>query len=247
MNTLFLVLFTLVAHRGGALLENENTIPAFTNAIEMGVDMIEIDVHQTSDGALVVCHDPTLDRTTDTCGKIEEMTLEQVLAARVKDFRTGEVLDYGIPTLQEVLDLAKGRCGVLLEIKRNRKGQYPGIEEKVLGEVNAAGMHDDVIIQSFDDMVVFTTNSLDPTARVEKLIFCRLPFGLCFDGGIRGFSFQKYDCCASINPMGSLIGKGFVKAAHKAGKEVKIWTINDPSKVIEGVDGVITNRPDLFL
>ncbi|MBQ4285207.1 MAG: hypothetical protein II720_01960 [Bacteroidales bacterium] len=237
----------IIAHRGGALIGNENTLSCFEKGIRAGADMIELDVHLTKDGAVVVCHDPDLKRTTDTKGAIEDMTLEQFKAAKALDRETGEVTDESLPTLEEVFRLVDGRCGILLEIKKFRKGQYEGIEKACLDLINAYGLHDDVTMQSFDDSVVEKIHELDPTMRVEKLIFCRLPFGLCFDGGIRRFSFKKYHYCAAINPMGSLIGKKFIRDAHKAGKEVKIWTINKPSKAKEGADGIITNRPDLFV
>lgn len=236
----------IVAHRGGALIGNENTLSCFEKGIRTGADMIELDVHLTADGEVVVCHDPDLKRTTDTKGAIEEMTLKQFKAARALDRESGEVTDEALPTLAEVFELVGDRCGILLEIKKFHKGQYEGIERKCLDLIGQYGLHDKVVMQSFDDSVVETVHALDPTMRVEKLIFCRLPFGLCFDGGIRRFSFKKYDYCTGINPMGRLTSKRFIRDAHAAGKEVKIWTINDPKDVKPGVDGIITNRPDLF-
>ena len=236
----------IVAHRGGALIGNENTLSCFEKGIAAGADMIELDVHLTADGEVVVCHDPDLKRTTDTQGAIEKMTLAQFKAARALDRETEEPTGEALPTLAEVFKLVGDRCGILLEIKKFHKGQDEGIEQKCLDLIAEYNLHDRVTMQSFDDSVVETVHALDPSMRVEKLIFCRLPFGLCFDGGLRRFSFRKYDYCAGINPMGKLIGKRFVRDAHAAGKEVKIWTINDPKDVVPGVDGIITNRPDLF-
>ena len=236
----------IVAHRGGASIGNENTLSCFEKGIAAGADMIELDVHLTADGEVVVCHDPDLKRTTDVQGAIEKMTLEEFKRARALDRETGEPTGEALPTLAEVFGKVGDRCGILLEIKKFHKGQYEGIEQKCLDLIGQYGLHDRVVMQSFDDSVVEKIHSLDPTMRVEKLIFCRLPFGLCFDGGIRRFSFKKYDYCTGINPMGKLIGRRFVRDAHAAGKTVRIWTVNDPKKVIEGVNGIITNRPDLF-
>ena len=222
----------IVAHRGGALIGNENTLSCFEKGIQTGADMIELDVHLTRDGEVVVCHDPDLKRTTDTQGPIEEMTLSQFKAARALDRESGQVTDEALPTLAEVFELVDGRCGILLEIKKFHKGQYEGIEQKCLDLIGQYGLHDKVVMQSFDDSVVETVHALDPTMRVE--------------GGIRRFSFKKYDYCSGINPMGRLTSKRFIRDAHAAGKEVKIWTINDPKDVKPGVDGIITNRPDLF-
>ena len=122
----------VVAHRGGALIGNENTLSAFESGIRAGADLIELDVHLTADSVVVVCHDPTLNRTTDRKGRISELTLEQFKQARALDRETGKPTDEALPTLSEALDLIKGRAGVLLEIKKFRKGKYDGIEEKVL-------------------------------------------------------------------------------------------------------------------
>lgn len=245
--TILLLMFEVIAHRGGALIGNENTLSAFQNAIEMGVDMIELDVHQTADGQLVVCHDEKLNRTTDKKGRIEDMTLECFKQAHALDRNTGKPTDETLPTLAEALEVAKGRCRVLLEIKRSHDGQYEGIEAAVLKMIEAFGMHDEVVVQSFDDAVIETVHAIDSTIRVEKLIFCRLPFGYCLDGHITKFSFEKYAYVASINACYLLVGKKFVRDCHRARKEVKIWTVNKPKQIIDGVDGVISNRPDLML
>lgn len=106
-----------IAHRGARKFAPENTIPAFEKAIEMGMDYIEIDVRATSDGALVLSHDSTVDRMTGETGKVAEMTL-----AQIKELDAGKAFggDYGgtrIPTLQETLELARGRIGIYLDLK----------------------------------------------------------------------------------------------------------------------------------
>ena len=236
----------VVAHRGGALIGNENTLSAFENGIAAGADYIELDAHLTADSVVVVCHDPTLDRTTDRKGKICDMTLEQFKQARALDRETGEPTDEALPTLAEALDLIKGRAGVLIEIKKFKKGRYDGIEERVLKLLEERGMRDDVICQSFDDDVIEKIHSLDPGLRVEKLIFCTLPFGICFDGGFTKFSFDKYSWCSSINVYYKFASDKFIRRCHEAGLEVKVWTVNDPKDLKPTVDAVITNRPDLF-
>ena len=236
----------VVAHRGGALIGNENTLSAFESGIRAGADLIELDVHLTADSVVVVCHDPTLNRTTDRKGRISELTLEQFKQARALDRETGKPTDEALPTLSEALDLIKGRAGVLLEIKKFRKGKYEGIEEKVLKLIEEKGMHDDVICQSFVDEVIEKIHSLDPSVRVEKLIFCTLPFGNCFDTGFTSFSFEKYSYCSSINVYYKFASDAFIKQCHNAGLEVKVWTVNELKNLNPNVDGVITNRPDLF-
>ena len=236
----------VVAHRGGALIGNENTLSAFESGIRAGAEYIELDVHLTADSVVVVCHDPTLNRTTDRKGRICDLTLEQFKQARALDRETGKATDETLPTLAEALDLIKGRAGVLLEIKKYRKGRYDGIEKKVLELIEERGMHDDVICQSFDDEVIERIHSLDPSVRVEKLIFCTLPFGLCFDGSIRRFSFEKYSWCSSVNVYYKFASSRFIRKCHSAGLEVKVWTVDELKDLNPEVDAVITNRPDLF-
>lgn len=237
---------SITAHRGGADLGNENTLSCIDLGIKAGADVIEIDIHQTKDGKLIVCHDETINRTTNRKGKIEDLTFDEIREARIVG-KSGEVTDEGLPTLGEVLAFVKDRCLLLVEIKLNHKGQYPGIAQKTLDTINAYGMHDQVIIQSFNDDVLEEISKTDSTIRLEKLIFCRLPFGRCFDGKITTFSFEKYQHVASINACASLISKRFVKQAHLAGKEVRIWTVDKYSKLIPLVDGIITNDPALFV
>lgn len=237
---------TITAHRGGAKLGNENTLSCIERGIASGAELVEIDVHLTKDGQVVVCHDPSIDRTTTGKGMIEDMTLEQVRSFKIKD-AAGQETQECIPTLEEVLELINGRCMLLLEIKLNHKDQYPGISRKAIDAVNAAGMHDKTIFQSFNDIILEDVHALDPTLRVEKLIVCRLPFGLCFDGRLTRFSFDKYAYAAAINPCVKVTSQRFVKDAHKAGKEVRIWTVDKWSRLIPHVDGIITNDPEMFV
>lgn len=242
----------VIAHRGGALLGNENSISCLENGMRLGSDMVEIDVHMTSDGELVVCHDPTIDRTTDGKGAIAAMTLDSLRQFHILDSRTGMPTEEMIPTLGEVLALvATGRergfdCGLLLEVKR-KKGQYEGIEGRILQCLRDYDALSWTIIQSFNDSVIENVHALDPDIPVEKLIVCRLPFGLALDGGIVRYDLKKkYAYVSGINTK--MVSKGMVKRCHEAGKTVRVWTVNDPKKAPKfKVDGIITNRPDLFV
>ena len=238
--------FTVTAHRGGAFLGNENTVSCILKGIATGADAVEIDVHQSADGALIVCHDPTLDRTTDHGGRIEDLTLAEIRQARIKDAE-GNLYDETVPTLEEVLAVVKGQSNLLLEVKRNRKDQYPGIEARILAAIDAAQMRESTVFQSFDDLVLENFHALDPTLRLEKLLVMRLPFGLCFDMHLTRFSLKKYHYIASFNIHHRFATRRFIRRMHAAGKEVKVWTVNDASKLPAGIDGVITNDPRLFL
>ena len=116
------------AHRGGSLLWAENSLLAFRNAVALGADYLEFDVHLSKEGEPVVIHDPTLERTTTGSGPVRGKTLAELRALRLRD-RNAQVADETIPTLDEVVRVAAaGNRRMLLEIKVDERGQrYPGI------------------------------------------------------------------------------------------------------------------------
>jgi len=120
------------AHRGGAALWPENSLLAFRNALALGADFLELDVHLSRDDEVMVIHDATLDRTTDGSGPVRERTAAELRALHLKD--RGAPTAEPVPTLDEVVALAAaGQRQMLLEIKTDdRKRRYPGIEEKVM-------------------------------------------------------------------------------------------------------------------
>jgi len=236
----------IIAHRGGAGLGIENTLSCIEKGIACGADMIEIDVHLTKDGHLLVCHDQTVDRTTNGKGKISEMTLEEIRKLSVVD-ASGLPTEEHLPTLTEVLEMIDGRVTLLIEIKRTKK-IYQGIEEKVVNEIEKFQASSWVIIQSFNDSVLENIHAINPQQRLEKLIICKfwgLPF--IFDGTITKFNFKKYNYVSSFNIFFKSASPRFIKNIHKQGKEVKIWTLDEPEKTPNlPVQGVITDRPDLW-
>ena len=238
----------VVAHRGGASLGIENSLSCIEKGIATGADMIEIDVHMSLDGALVVCHDPSVDRTTDGSGLIREMSLAQLMSLSLVHPDTGEVSkDEHLPLLEDVLEAIKGRCGLLLEVKRGKNDWYPGIEKAIIAAVDAAGVRDQVVVQSFNDSVLENFHALDPSLPLEKLIVAPLPFGLWIDTRIQARNREVFSFVQSVNVHHSFAGRAFIRKMHEAGKKVKVWTVNRVSALPAGVDGVITNDPALFI
>ncbi len=227
----------IVAHRGGAFLGPENTLGCIERGLETGSDWIEIDVHLSADGKIVVCHDDCVDRTTNGEGVISGMDYNQIRSLKVID-SDGNLTDEYIPLLEEVLDIIRGKAKLLLEIKRT-KNSLDGIEQACLECIRSRGMSDDVIVQSFDDDVIERVHSLDPSVRVEKLLHIGLPIF---------FDFEKYDYVSSFNVCHSFLSDAFINKAHKRGKEVKVWTLNKYNKSLyRKVDGIITNDPQVFI
>lgn len=226
----------IIAHRGGAGLGNENTLSCISKGLSYGPDMIEIDVHLTSDCEVVVCHDPYIDRTTDSKGIISEMTLKEVKAAHIVD-ASGNSTNEKIPTLREVIEHIGGRAAILLEIKREDDTD-DGLERFCLDIIYEYGLQGSIVVQSFNDIVLERFHTMDPSIRLEKLLFVR-PFNMTEVASktwISGYNIYYR----------GLVTKRFVDRMHKMGKEVKVWTIKKPSQIPCGnMDGIITDRPDL--
>lgn len=233
----------IVAHRGGAALGMENSLSCIEKGIAAGADMVEIDIHLTADNQVVVCHDRTVNRTTNGKGKIAEMTWGEIQQLRLLD-KEGKPSNETLPTLEQVLDLCRDRCNLLIEIKK-KKDLYVGIEALADSLVKQHGMQNQVVFQSFNDDVLFKLHEIDPTLRLEKLLFYKTG-SLLFDGTFSSYSAEKYSFVASFNILNAFASQRFIRKMHEADKEVKVWTVNKPKKVPVGVDGVITNRPDLF-
>lgn len=249
MNKLLIAMSVLtsiiIAHRGGALLGTENSLSCIEKGIQTGAHMVEVDLHLTADKRIVVCHDQSVNRTTNGQGKIEEMTLEEIQRLRILN-HDGSVSNETIPTLEQVLDLCKGRCPLLLEIKKKRDDQYLGIEALADSIVKSYQMEKEVVFQSFNDDVLFKLHAIDPTLRLEKLLIVRMG-NVLIDNSFSKFSWEKYDFVASFNIFHGFATDRFINDMHAHGKEVKVWTVDDPAKAPTKADGIISDRPDLFI
>ncbi len=249
MNKLLIAMSVLtsiiIAHRGGALLGTENSLSCIEKGIQTGAHMVEVDLHLTADKRIVVCHDQSVNRTTNGQGKIEEMTLEEIQRLRILN-HDGSVSNESIPTLEQVLDLCKGRCPLLLEIKKKRDDQYLGIEALADSIVKSYQMEKEVVFQSFNDDVLFKLHAIDPSLRLEKLLIVRMG-NILIDNSFSKFSWEKYDFVASFNIFHGFATDRFINDMHAHGKEVKVWTVDDPAKAPTKADGIISDRPDLFI
>lgn len=233
----------VIAHRGGASLGPENTITCIERGINSGADAIEVDVHLSLDGVLVVCHDETINRTTNGKGRIEELTLSQIRHAEINR----EGIKERIPTLEEVLLVVKDKCPLLIEVKKSRDNQYPHIEDKIVSLLDSLGMRGQIVIQSFNDSVLDRFYTIAPDIPTEKLLVCTLPFGMAYDINIHQFSINDYPYVQSFNTFNGLTSQRFINEVHEQGKTVKVWTVDNPRRVKRNVDAVITNCPQFFV
>ena len=243
----------IIGHRGGAGIGAENSLTCLKRGIDTGADMIEIDLHQTQDSIIVVNHDPTVNRTTNGSGAIAKMTYEEISQLRIVS-KEGDVTDDHIATFEEILELfanerGKGRdVKLLVEIKYPFKNAYNGIEKRMLDLINVYNAKNWVVIQSFADDVIEKVHELDPTIRVEKLLICKLPFLPYIVDGMRitRFSYEKYHYVSSFNFYYLGLSHSMIADIHKQGKEVKMWTIDELDAPLMDVDGIITDRPDIW-
>ena len=228
----------IIAHRGGAGLGCENTLSCIEAGLATGrTDMVEVDVHLTKDGHVVVCHDPEVSRTTDGKGMIKDLTLAQIRSFHIKD-KEGRIVHETMPTLLEVLESIGDRAELLLEIKRS-DDRDDGLERKCLDVIRKSGAYGRVTVQSFNDIVLDRFHQMDPAVRLEKLLFFR-PFNW--------EKVQRQNHIASYNIFfRGLVTRRFVHKMHLLGKEVKVCTLKSPSQIpADKLDGIITDRPDLF-
>ena len=164
------------------------------------------------------------------------MTLEEVKAAHIVD-ASGNSTKEKIPTLREVIENIGGRAAILLEIKREDDTD-DGLERFCLDIIYEYGLQGSIVVQSFNDIVLERFHAMDPSIRLEKLLFVR-PFNMTEVASktwISGYNIYYR----------GLVTKRFVDRMHKMGKEVKVWTVKKPSQIPCGnLDGIITDRPDM--
>jgi len=235
----------IAAHRGGALLWPENSLTAFRGALQLGAHLLELDVHLTRDGEVVVIHDPTLDRTTTGRGAVGAHTWAELAGVTLNGTRER------LPRLGELLELVKpSGAGLLLEIKVGVDGaRYPGIEEKVLGRLGESGLAGRTTIMAFEWATLERLRALSSTIRLTGLLSRRGAEQL---GGV-AVAAQRL-AALRANDLGierTLLGPEAVTAARAAGLTIGVWTVNEAADLraalAAGVDYVITDRPDLAL
>ena len=214
-----------IGHRGAAGHAPENTVAAIRKGIALGVDFVEIDVRRTADGVLVVLHDETVNRTTNGKGRVDRLSLRDI-----------EKLNAGngehIPTLEEVLKVAAGEAGLMLELK------VKGVAQQTVEAVREAGFRDPVIYASFLHDELKHVRTAHPAASLMVLF--------------SGLSRASVACAAKYGPYVGLrhdkATRPLVDAFHRADLLVFVYTADAPSDIQHAfaldVDGVISNFPE---
>ncbi|HLL14779.1 MAG TPA: glycerophosphodiester phosphodiesterase [Pyrinomonadaceae bacterium] len=247
----------VMAHRGGAGLWPENTARAFAGAVSLGADVLEMDLHGTSDGALVVIHDATVDRTTNGAGRVNALTLAELKrldagyrwtndGGRTFPFRGKGIT---VPTLREVLDeFPQTRLNI--DIKQAQ----PSLVKSFCGTLRAGRATGRATVASFSSETLAEFRRECPevgtSASMDEV------FALASDVGAgRGLAAGKARFRALQVPE-TMGGRGWLTAelvaeAHRGGLEVHVWTVNDEEgmrrMIALGVDGIMTDYPDKLI
>lgn len=239
-----------IAHRGSRLMWPENTMVAFQGVYDLGFRHLETDLHLTSDGVLVCFHDSDVDRTTDGSGQVSAMTVEDLrtLDAGHRHADSGDYPFRGqgivVPTLEEVLG-AFPDVSLVVDMKAS------GLAEPLTELVDRLGVGDRLIVGSFSDerLEVFrnltdgkVATSTGPIAARMWVLSSRVGRG----GGGDADALQVPTQLRGVR----VVDERLVRAAHQAGMQVHVWTVNDPEEMTRlldiGVDGLITDRPNVL-
>ena len=247
--------FHVIAHRGGADMAPESTLPVYRRAVDIGVDVLEVDVHSTADSALVVLHDRSVDRTTDGSGRVEQLTLAQLQAldAGYRWSADGATFPYRgaglrIPTLAEMFEAFPGQR-MLVETKS--AGDY--VARDLCATVRAYDMQDKVSVASFRGASLRAFRSACPevvtSAGAGEVAWFLLLLRLRLDA-LYTADFDVFQVPETMRWL-TIVDRRFIIRAHARNIPVQVWTVNkeeDMQRLVDlGVDGILTDRPDILL
>ena len=214
----------VIAHRGFSARHLENTLPAIESAVRLGVDFVEIDVHETRDGEIIVFHDYRLNRICSVRGRVRDKTLAEL-----------KQINPDITSLSEVLHVCRGGTKLLIEIKR-------ATPAKVNELITRHGMADHVIVFSMRIARLRDFASANPKIPRWGIIGRNLQFGLArFQSMVAGVALDQR----------LVMSRAVVERIHTRGLKLFVWTVNRVEEMRQltnwGVDGLITDHPDRAL
>ncbi len=226
---------TITAHRGSSLGAPENTLSALELAVEELADRIELDVQETADGVLVIYHDSNMNRLTGVNRRLEDMTYEELEQMDVGSWFSPEYAGEKVPTLEQVMERAKGRIDLNLDLKN--MGNDSMLPEKVLDMVRRYDMMDQCVITSANRTYLKRLKELEPEIRTGYIL--PAAYGLSYDD-------EAFDL---VSIRSDFVTARLIHRVHEAGKTVHTWTVNDRRELERlralEVDDIITDDPVL--
>ena len=228
----------VIAHRGASGEAPENTLAAFSLAVEQGAQVIELDVHMTRDGYPVIIHDATVNRTTDSTGLVWEKTMTELQDLDAGSWFGTQFSGERVPTLEEVVTWARGRVALAIEIK-NAPILYRGIEASVTGMLERHNALQDHEVFSFDHLCIRRIKAREPS----------LLTGVCYVADSVDHNALALAASATVlHPMFHYLRSDTVRDAHAASLLVFPWTVNTHQDIRKmatlGVDGIVTDFPE---
>ncbi|MBQ6265863.1 MAG: glycerophosphodiester phosphodiesterase [Clostridia bacterium] len=235
----------IIAHRGANRYAPQNTMPAFNKAIELGIDGFENDVHLTKDGQIVICHNYTVDATSDGTGTITEMTFEELRALDFGSYFCSDFKGTKIPLLSEFFEICKGIEIINVEIKTPKKPC--NIVSATVDLARKYRLDKNLLISSFSPDIVKECKEYAPDIKT----------GMLYDRNEKTYdeiskdpvAYCKALGCDAVHPMFQDVDENYIKEFHAAGMAVNPWTVDNPQDIVNlrdwGCDSVITNVPDI--
>ncbi|GAA4839573.1 glycerophosphodiester phosphodiesterase [Paenibacillus vulneris] len=228
----------IIAHRGAKGHAPENTLGAFRLGVEQGCEAIELDVHLSADGEIIVCHDETLNRTTNGTGKIIDKTLAEIQALDAGSWHSEVYRGEKVPTLGEVFDLVPDSIMINVEVKNSYDGR---MDRKLVEFLRERSLFDRVVVSSFDHKCLCAIKRLEPKVKIGLLYQLRLADAAAY---AKTLGVDVY----SLHPDYRIVDKEDVEKADRAGIQVYPYTANDEKDLRAlmdlGVSGIITDFPD---
>jgi glycerophosphoryl diester phosphodiesterase len=233
----------IFAHRGACKVTPENTLPAFQAAIDLGADGVELDVQYTIDGHLVVFHNPTLEATSDGKGRVTSHSLEELRRLDAGSWFGARFAGTRIPTLDEALDLLRGKLLVNIELKSLDRATVD-IGKDVVAAVRGRDMADQVVLSSFNPFALRRARQAGPEIECALLLAPDLP------GWTRWGLTRRLARADGLHPEAPMVDAAYMARARRLGLPVRVWTVNDQAEmrrlIALGVDAIITDLPDLL-
>ena len=232
-----------IGHRGARDLAPENTLTGLLAGIRAGADGVEFDVQRTKDGHLVLFHDDNLARITGVRGLVVKNTLAQLKELNAGGHFGPQYANEPIPTLDEAIDCLPRDCFLNIEAKR-KKLLSDGLERGIVEAVRRHNLYERVIVSSFNPAALLRIRLKDR----------RIPLGLLYETGMPFLLDTGWPSAllrrAALHPSWDMVTPEFVQKAHASGRRVYPWTVNESvylqSMIDAGVDGIITDRPDIL-
>lgn len=223
----------IFAHRGANSFAPENSLDAFEKAIDLGCDGIEMDLRYTASGDIIIFHDRTLNRMSSQKGNVHQLSLAAIKKACLDGQEKCQ-----IPTFQEALDLIRDRVRIILDVKRETI-RSNGFEEKIVSILKDFNLRDSIIISSFNPLVLKKIAKIAPDFHLGFILSNRSHRLMTIGTSLK-----------SLHVMHTILTKKYLESIQAKGYRVYPWTVDSEDGMRHftkmGVDGIITNRPEIF-